>query len=123
MLLNCMAVDRIRRVNELLKRHLSQILPSLYPNTTHIVTVAAVDTSRDLRNATIHLSVFAQNPSDEVEIFREICELRSLVQQELAARLTFKNTPQIRFLHDTSAERGVELVTLLESLESQNTEQ
>lgn len=112
-----MAVDRIRRVNELLKRHVSQLLPLLYPNTRHLVTVAGVSTSRDLRNATIHLSVLAENPLEEESVFKEICDLRIVLQQELAARLTFKTTPQIRFEHDTSTERGVELVNLLDSLE------
>lgn len=111
-----MAVDRIRRVNELLQRLVSQVLPQVYPNTAHLVTVAGVCTSRDLRNATIHLSVLAENPEEEQAIFREVCELRGIVQQELAAKLTFKSTPMIRFHHDTSAERGVELVNLLDSL-------
>jgi ribosome-binding factor A len=112
-----MAVDRMRRVNELLQRHISRLLPLIYPNTAHLVTVAAVDTSRDLKNSTIHLSILAETPMEEAAIFEEICELRGVVQRELAALLTFKSTPHIRFKHDHSAERGVGLVNLLDSLE------
>jgi len=112
-----MAVDRMLRVNELLQRHISQLLPMIYPNTAHLVTVAAVDTSRDMRNSTVHLSILAQTPLEEDAIFQEICALRSVVQRELAALLTFKFTPQIHFKHDQNTERAVGLVNLIDSLE------
>ncbi len=117
-----MAVDRIKRVNELLQRHIARILPLIYPNHAHLVTVAAVETSRDLRNSTVHLSILAETPLEEEAIFEEICELRGIIQRELAALLTFKFTPQIRFKHDQDTARRVALVNLIDSLQWQTHE-
>ena len=55
-------IDRVRRVSELVRRQVSQfMLRELVDEGLGIVSVTAVDMSRDLQQATVYVSSFAED--------------------------------------------------------------
>jgi len=86
---------RIQRVNQLLKEEVSKLLLREINFEGAIVTVTQTDTSPDLSQVKVKLTVFPTNKSEEVLkiIQRHIFTL----QQILNKKLTMKNVPKIKF--------------------------
>lgn len=87
--------QRIEKVNELLKHEISQLLLKEVDFNNILVTVTTVDTSKDLRQTKIKLSVMPLEKSEDVLkiIKRNIFQL----QHELNKKLHMKPLPRIRF--------------------------
>ena len=78
------------------------------------VTVTAVETSPDLRNARVYVSVLG----DEAEREDTLAGLRSshgILQAAIARGARMKYTPKLSFHYDEGPERGVRLTKLLDS--------
>ena len=78
------------------------------------VTVTAVETSPDLRNARVYVSVLG----DETEREDTLAGLRSshgILQSAIARGARMKYTPKLSFHYDEGPERGVRLTNLLNS--------
>jgi len=107
-------VDRLTRVNELLKREIaSEIEKSAITPPGMLVSVTEVVTSVDLRNATVCISVFGGEKSRHAEIFRELNLHRTDIQKHLARVLAFKHTPVLNFKPDYRTEMGDRVLELL----------
>ena len=107
-------VDRLTRVNELLKREIaSEIEKSAIIPPGMLVSVTEVVTSVDLRNATVCISVFGGEKSRHAEIFRELNLHRTDIQKHLARVLAFKHTPVLNFKPDYRTEMGDRVLELL----------
>ena len=61
------APDRLTRVNELIKREMSELITrySIAPSPSMLVSVTEVRTSVDLRNATVSISIFGGKKQGE----------------------------------------------------------
>ncbi|HRX53773.1 MAG: 30S ribosome-binding factor RbfA [Verrucomicrobiales bacterium] len=107
--------NRLQRVNELLKRELSQCIERdmEFPGT--IVTVHAVDVTPDLRRAHVYVGVIgdARQCSDAV---KKLNKNRNHLQNEVGRRVVLKNTPYFEFRGDDSVARGVRVVALLDEI-------
>ena len=66
-------VDRLTRVNELIKRELANYLEKFPVEAAEnmLVSITEVNTSVDLRNATVSISIFGGKNSNRAEIFKE----------------------------------------------------
>lgn len=109
-----MASDRMRRVNEAVREVLSaRIAEGLKDPRIGFVTVTYVDTSSDLRQARVFVSVLG----DEHARSESLAGLRSahgLLQQQIATELRMKRTPTIEFVFDESIDRGMRITELLQ---------
>ena len=107
--------ERMRRVNEIVREVVAEAIPrDLEDPRIGWVTVTSVDTSPDLRNAKIWVSVLG----DENEREASLAALNSshgILQRAIAAEMTIKHTPALRFLYDDAPERGMRLARLLEA--------
>ena len=108
---------RMIRVNELLRRELNEQLRQRYRDVAAAVTICEVDTSPDLRNASIYYSVLGDDSAlyDAEQLFQKIGKD---LRQQVARRVTLKYLPVFQFIHDPSMERGAHIVDLLDSLET-----
>ena len=108
-------VDRLTRVNELIKRELANYLEKFPLATAEnmLVSITAVNTSVDLRNATVSVSIFGGKNSDRQDIFRELSAKRMDMQRVLAKTLAFKHTPVLAFKPDRRLELGDRVLALL----------
>ena len=87
-------VDRMTRVNELIKRELGGLIEEDRMWAGNIlVSVTEVNTGTDLRNATVGISIFGGTASEKQKIMAELNSRKPKWQEDLAAELGFKHTP------------------------------
>lgn len=109
--------ERMRRVNEIVREVVAEAIPrDLEDPRIGWVTVTQVDTSPDLRNAKIWVSVLGEEDEREATL-AALNSSHGILQRAIAREMTLKNTPSLRFLYDDSPERGIRLATLLEGEE------
>ena len=107
-------VDRLTRVNELIKRELANYLEKFPPEAPGmLVSVTEVVTSVDLRNATVSVSIFGGTAPAREEIFKFLNSRRSDMQIVLARTLAFKHTPVLSFKPDRRLELGDRVLAML----------
>ena len=108
-------VDRLTRVNELIKRELANYLEkfSPVPANNMLVSVTEVVTSVDLRNATVSVSIFGCSAGERNEVFKNLNAGRNDMQKVLARTLAFKHTPVLNFKPDRRLELGDRVLALL----------
>ena len=109
-----MASDRMRRVDEAMREVLSDAITSQIKDPrVGFVTVTSVDTSPDLRQARVYVSVLG----DDTVRRRSLEGLESAhgyLQRRVASELRLKHTPTLHFLYDDSTDRGMRIAELLE---------
>jgi len=104
---------RIDRVNELLKREIGTVVQKDYEWHGALVTVSAVETTQDIKEAKVWISVLGGRPEPVVE---KLNHEHGSIQKKVSKRVVLKSTPVLRFRFDGSAERGVEIVNLLDEV-------
>lgn len=105
---------RLDRVNELLKREISAVIQREFEFKDCLVTVTAVDVTQDLKEAKVFISVLGPGLGSVISKLRD---KRGLIQSRMSKRVVLKNTPILDFRSDESAERGIEIVDLLDEVE------
>ncbi|MBE6403111.1 MAG: 30S ribosome-binding factor RbfA [Lentisphaeria bacterium] len=115
------APDRLTRVNELIKREMSELISrySISPSPSVLVSVTEVRTSVDLRNATVSVSVFGGDKIAQRMILENLNSSRRDFQSAMARTLGFKHTPVLTFRIDKRVAAGDRVFALLEELESE----
>jgi ribosome-binding factor A len=105
----------MRRVNESVRHVLSEALPELKDPRIGFVTITGVETSADLRHATVFVSVLGSERKRAASL-RGLAAAHGLLQARLARELRMKRTPQLSFEYDPSVERGVRMTHLIDEL-------
>jgi len=114
-----MTVDRITRVNELIRREIGEALFHIMNEESFdlaAVTVTSVRTSRNLRNAKVMVSV-RDHKDDRSRMLSMLRKHRCEIQQMINHNLTLKYTPRLAFELDESLEKGDHILGLLSELE------
>ncbi len=97
--------DRIPKLNNLLQQEISTIFTrilSLKPGV--FLTVSQVRTTRDLRTATVSVSIF---PATEVPYaMKTLAHEHVRIQKALHSKLSMKIIPKINFVYDDTEERA-----------------
>jgi len=106
---------RMRRVNESVRQVLAEALPELKDPRIGLVTVTAVETTPDLRHATVYVSVLGSSRKRTATL-AGLTAAHGLLQGRLARELRMKRTPQLTFEYDPSVERGVRMTHLIDEL-------
>ena len=114
------APDRLTRVNELIKREMSELITrySIAPSPSMLVSVTEVRTSVDLRNATVSVSVFGGDKIAQRMVLDNLNAARRDFQSAMARSLGFKHTPVLAFRIDKRVAAGDRVFALLEELEN-----
>ena len=107
--------ERMRRVNEALREVLSEGIGSLKDPRIGFVTVTGVDTSPDLRQATVYVSVLGSEKKRDATI-AGLQSSHGVLQSRVNSELRIKHTPQLTFEYDPTVERGVRLSRLIDEL-------
>ena len=108
---------RPERVAERIKREVAEILESELrdPRLHGIVSVTDVEVTGDLSYARIFVSLLEQGPARE-RALQALASAAPFVRRQLAPRLSLREVPEIRFLLDTSIEKGARVEELLRRL-------
>jgi ribosome-binding factor A len=113
-----MKVDRLTRVNELLRREIGAVLYRVLDRTEFdlaSVTVTHVLTSSDLRTARVLISIRGHE-EDRARMLQRIQALHGQIQHEIADVIVLKYTPKLTFALDTSIETGDRVLDILAHL-------
>jgi ribosome-binding factor A len=106
--------DRMRRVNEAVREVVSiRIAEGLRDPRIGFVTVTSVDTSPDLRQARVYVSVLG-TPEERAETMAGLESAHGVLQLAVAQELRLKHTPTLQFVFDESIERGMRISELLD---------
>jgi ribosome-binding factor A len=106
--------QRLRRVADQIQRELSGVLRTeLKDPRVGMITLTGVEVSPDLG----HAKVFFTTLGDTDALARTEAGLQQaagFLRAQLGGRLKLRVTPELRFLHDPSVERGVRLSRLID---------
>jgi ribosome-binding factor A len=110
--------DRMRRVNEAVREVVSaRLAEGLRDPRIGFVTVTSVDTSPDLRQARVYVSVLGSD-EERAETLAGLDSAHGLFQQAVATELRMKHTPTLQFVFDESIDRGMRISELLDDGEA-----
>jgi ribosome-binding factor A len=114
------SVDRIVRVNELLKRVLADLMETLALNEENgcIISITRVDCASNLKSAQVYVSILgAKNDEAEQRVIRRLIERKSEIQTLMSQEVILKYTPVLQFILDKSVSEGDRVLDLLRQME------
>lgn len=117
-----MAVDRLERINSLLKRVIAEGMFTVMQGDTvapGLITVTGVKCGKDLRDATVAVSVFGDDRLKETALQHLRHNARKF-QAMINREVRMKFTPKLTFQLDRSLEKGDEVLAILNSLDGQS---
>ncbi len=111
-----MSINRINRINEEVKKEVSDIIRGLKdPRIGEMTSVVAVDVTKDMRWCKVFISVFG----DERQQKSTLDGLKSaagFVRKEIGQRLGLRYTPEVLFNLDHSIEHGAHINQILHDI-------
>lgn len=107
-------MSRLDRVNELFRREVSAIIQRDYEWHGSLVTVNDIEITQDLKEAKVWVGVLGGHAH---HVLDKLNRDHGTIQAKVMKRVVLKFTPVLRFLHDSSASRGVDIVNLLEEVD------
>ena len=114
------SVDRLVRVNELLKRVLADLLETLGYNEEQgrLISITRVDCASNLKTAAVYVSILgAKNEEEEARIVRRLIERKAEIQSLMSKEVILKYTPVLHFVLDHSVADGDRVLDLLRHME------
>jgi ribosome-binding factor A len=105
----------MRRVNEAVRAVLAEAIGELKDPRVGFITVTGVVTSRDLRQATVYVSVLGSERK-RAQSLAGLEAAHGVLQGRIAGELRLKRTPQLTFQYDPSVEQGVRMSKLIDDL-------
>ena len=109
--------NRMQKVNEELKREISNIISLKLNNSAlkkGLISVTEVDTTPDFKYAKVYVSMI--NVTDKKEALKALKKASGFVRTEIAKTINLKNTPEIIFQFDESIEYGDRIDHILKEI-------
>ena len=108
--------NRLGRVNEELKKEISQVInyELKNPDVTGMISVTKVKVTPDLKYAKVYVSIMgSKNLKDTMKGLKNAS---GYIRTELAKRINLRNTPEIIFEIDDSIEYGAKIDNILKEI-------
>ena len=111
--------SRTRRVADQIQRNMAELIQmELGDPRLGMVTVTAVDVTRELESARVFFTVLGKTLGDKSQIEETTATLNhaaGFLRSALAKRLKLRTTPKLIFIYDSSMEKGNQLTDLINS--------
>ncbi len=112
------SVDRIARVNEILKREIADLIEKRGVNEgDFLLSVTKVNCSSCLKNATVYVSIMGATEEQEEKIMKSLLRLRPEIQRNVSKHVVLKYTPVLHFAIDRNIAAGDRVLEILRELE------
>ena len=109
-------IDRTRRVGELIKRALPNIIREHSAEWGFgLISITAAEVTRDLKNVRVYVTLLG-DPADQKNATSMLNQDAKYFRKQLSSELNLRHTPTIEFQYDTSVEHGVRLSRLIDGL-------
>ncbi|MSW95970.1 MAG: 30S ribosome-binding factor RbfA [Actinobacteria bacterium] len=106
----------MRRVDEAVRAVLADAIPRILKDPrVGFVTITDVNTSPDLRQAQVHVSVLG-DPDAQAAALAGLNSAHGVLQREVGSQLHMKRTPALTFRLDETAARAARLEALIDRL-------
>ncbi len=108
------------RVNDAIAKELSELMPTVkdYRVKSALVTVTAVDCTKDLKQAKVYVSAVGKITPEE--LLAGLKSAHGYLRTALAARLNLRATPELLFRYDDSMTHGANILRLLKEVGADN---
>jgi ribosome-binding factor A len=109
--------NRPERVAERIKREAADILETTLrdPRLGRMVSITDVEVTHDLSMARVFVSMLEQGEARE-QAMKALASAAGFIRRQLAPRLGLREVPELRFVLDTSMERGARVDDILRRL-------
>ncbi len=114
---------RSRRIGDQMQRDLAVLIrDEIKDPRLGMVTVSAVDVTRDLAYARVYVTVLgdAQVRSESLNVLNRAA---GFLRRLLGQRMVLRTVPQLKFVYDESIERGERLSKLIDSVAPRDDDQ
>ena len=108
---------RIIRVNELLKRAISDYLHQHFTAESVSITITQVKATDDLKTADVYFSVY--RPEDKNKAFQFLKKIRNVIQYGISKEVRLKFTPQLFFVWDSALDKAHHTFALLNEIDKE----
>ena len=113
-----MAQYRNRRLAEGLKKEIADIIRQMKDTRLQLVSVLAVQVDRELTQAKVYVSHFAQGKAKD-ETLAALRTAGGYIRSELAKKLHTRTVPELVFVDDHSIEAGFKITEMLADYEKE----
>lgn len=112
-----MAVERINRISEEVKRELSDIIMHDLkdPRITGMISIVNLKVTKDLRYAKVYISIYGSD-EDKKNAIDGLRNAAGFLRKEIGRRVQLRYTPELIFEMDDSIEQGIYISNLIEKL-------
>ena len=114
---------RTDRLNGVFKREISKLLEREVndPRLGNIISLTRVETSHDLRNAKVYVSVLGEE-SSKLEVIEGFNTASNYLRRKLSASIRLRIIPHLSFYYDDSIEQGAKVLKVLDQVSSDRDE-
>lgn len=108
--------SRTQRIGDQMQRELAMLIQrEIKDPRLGLVTITAVDVSRDLSHAKVFITVMGKDDPEQIKLNLEILgEAAGYLRMLLGKSMKVRTIPQLHFQYDASIRRGAELSALIE---------
>jgi ribosome-binding factor A len=107
------------RVNELIKREISEVLHTRYQAETVPITITRVDVAPDHRKAHVFFSVIG-GEDQAGRSLRWLTKHQRDIRHQVGKKITLKFLPHLQFHYDPSIEQGDQILEILDELDEES---
>lgn len=108
---------RIIRVNELLKRAISDYIHQNFTAETVSITITQVKVTADLKTADVYFSVFTHE--EKKRAFEFLKKVRKVIQYGVSKMVRLKYMPQLYFVWDAALDKAHRTFQLLNEIDAE----
>ncbi|WP_217476401.1 30S ribosome-binding factor RbfA [Stutzerimonas stutzeri] len=109
--------SRTQRIGDQMQRELALLIQrEVKDPRLGLVTITAVDVSRDLSHAKVFITVMGKDDDEDAvkANLKILNEAGGFLRMQLGKAMKLRTVPQLHFNYDASVRRGVELASLIE---------
>ncbi|WNW11790.1 30S ribosome-binding factor RbfA [Pseudomonas sp. DTU_2021_1001937_2_SI_NGA_ILE_001] len=108
--------SRTQRIGDQMQRELAQLIRrEVKDPRLGLVTITAVDVSRDLGHAQVYVTVMGPDGSDAVaQSLKVLNTAAGFLRMQIGREMKLRTVPQLHFHYDESVSRGAHLSALIE---------
>lgn len=114
-----MTKQRARRLGELLKQEISQIIQrEVKDPRIGFISLTDVEVSGDLRHAKVFVSIYGSE-EEKKETMQGLKQATGFIRKLIGNRITTYHTPELLFRYDDSIEHGVYISKLIKKVRAE----
>ena len=108
--------SRTQRVGDQMQRELAQLIRrEVKDPRVGLVTITAVEVSRDVGHAKVFITVMGQDSAADIaQSIKVLNSAAGFLRMQLAKEMKLRSVPQLHFHYDESVSRGAHLSALIE---------